>query len=58
MSALLSCTYRTEEQTAETGMFGFLGLDPIHWICIALPPIIAVVLIVTIGRRKGGGGKQ
>jgi hypothetical protein len=49
----------------EANMFGFFGLDPIHWIIIALVgsiligiPIIIVVLSMVRGKRTGGGEKD
>jgi uncharacterized membrane protein len=57
MSALLSCIYRTEEQTAEAGMFGFFGLEPILGVIVLLVLVLVVLLIVR-AKKKGGGDKQ
>jgi hypothetical protein len=42
-------------------MFGFFGLDPIHWVIIAVmgllcfgTPITIIVLLIMLARKKGG----
>ena len=46
-------------------MFGFFGLDPIHWIIIAVVglivigmPITIIILLVMLRKQKSGGEKE
>jgi hypothetical protein len=46
-------------------MFGFFGLDPIHWIIIAIVglivigmPITIIILLVMLRKQKSGGEKE